>query len=89
MSVMKEYRDGKLKGTLYKFEEIGDKLEEHSHTQFDVHITIVISGSIQVFCGEFCENYRPGSIVSFVEDSPHEIVAMEKDTRILNLLKNA
>ena len=38
---------GNLRGTVYDFPEIGDVLPMHSHTEADVHISIIAKGSFR------------------------------------------
>ena len=38
---------GKLVGTIYDFPEVGDVLPMHTHTEADVHISVVARGSFR------------------------------------------
>lgn len=85
--ISKNYKDGDLSGTLYKFESLEDKLPLHSHSSFDNHVTFVLKGKVKIISGKWERECLPGDLISFEEDSPHEILNLEEDSLILNLLK--
>jgi quercetin dioxygenase-like cupin family protein len=60
----------------------------HTHTDNDAHITIVARGSIKVHGPTVEETiYKAGAVIDFIEGHPHEIEALEDDTRIVNIIK--
>jgi quercetin dioxygenase-like cupin family protein len=88
MLLVKTFELGQLKGTIYDFDVAGDILPEHTHTEQDVHITIVCKGKIKSY-GQGWENEASaGQIINFKVNQPHEIMAIEDNTRIINILKN-
>jgi len=78
---------GDLKGTIYDFEVAGDILPKHTHTDDNVHITIVARGSIKAYSHDWEKVATAGQILDFRADEPHEIVSLEDNTRILNIVK--
>lgn len=82
------YEDGDLRGAVYRFASKGDAIPEHLHDAASNHVTFVIKGSIQAIGPDWTQTGGPGTLLSFVEGSPHSIVAEEDGTVILNLLKN-
>ena len=71
------------------FEFLNDKIEMHSHTKETDHLTIVLKGSIE--CSFSSKNdsviCNAGNIVDL--EYPHEIKALENNTRIVNIIKGA
>lgn len=78
---------GDLKGTIYDFEKIGDVLPKHNHTEQDVHITIVARGKIKAYSHDWEQEAKAGQILDFRPNEPHEIMALEDNTRIFNIVK--
>lgn len=78
---------GDLRGAMYDFEKAGDVLPKHVHTEHDVHITIVARGRIKVYSHDWELEACAGQILNFRPDEPHEILALEDNTRIFNILK--
>jgi quercetin dioxygenase-like cupin family protein len=78
---------GDLKGAIYDFEVAGDILAKHTHTDDNVHITIVARGSIKAYSHDWEKVATAGQILDFRADEPHEIVSLEDNTRILNIVK--
>lgn len=79
---------GDIRGTIYDFEKSGDILEKHVHTEFDVHVTIVARGKIKAYSHDWEIIATPGQILDFQPGQPHELMALEDNTRIFNILKN-
>jgi len=79
---------GVIHGTMYTFEKTGDLLPKHNHTKSDVHITIVARGKIKVYSHDWQIEATAGQLIDFREGEPHEIMALEDDTRIFNIIKN-
>jgi quercetin dioxygenase-like cupin family protein len=78
---------GDLKGTIYDFEFAGDILPKHIHDETNVHITIVCKGKIKAYSHDWEKEAIAGQIIDFRIGEPHEIMALEDNTRIINLLK--
>lgn len=78
---------GKLSGVVYTFEKVGDKLPMHTHTNGDAHITIVARGKIKAHGNEWEAEYSAGTVVDFPTDQSHEFIALEDDSRVVNIIK--
>lgn len=78
---------GDLKGIMYHFEKIGDVLPKHNHTENDVHITIVAMGRIKAYSHDWELEAVAGQMLDFRPEEPHEIMALEDNTRIFNIVK--
>lgn len=81
------YRAGDLFGVYYNFDKSGEGISMHKHEKKDrLHNVIVLKGKIRVRMhgGEFV--LSPSCIPLTINDaSEHEIMALEDDTRILNI----
>lgn len=78
---------GDIIGTIYDFEKAGDVLPKHNHTEDDVHITIVARGKVKAASHDWSIEVESGKIIDFRPYEPHEITALEDNTRIINLVK--
>jgi quercetin dioxygenase-like cupin family protein len=79
---------GDLSLSIYTYENKDDVLPMHTHNRETIHITIVAKGSVKVHGPSIPETeYKAGSVVDFKEDHPHEITAMEDNSRIINIKK--
>ena len=78
---------GDLRGTIFDFQKIGDILPKHVHTEYDVHITIVARGKLKAYSHDWEIIATPGQILDFRPGEPHELMALEDNTRIFNILK--
>lgn len=78
---------GDLRGAMYDFEKAGDLLPEHDHDQTSVHITIVAKGRIKAYGKTWSQEAIAGQLINFNPHQPHEIMALEDNTRIFNILK--
>ena len=72
---------------MYDFEEAGDLLPNHNHTDADVHITIVARGRIKAYGKTWSQEAIAGQLINFNANEPHEIMALEDNTRIFNVVK--
>ena len=79
---------GDLRGTIYIFERKGDILPKHVHDENDVHITIVGKGRLRAYSHDWSKEYEGGQIINFRPGEPHELMALEDGTRIVNIIKN-
>lgn len=80
---------GDLSGSMYDFEQAGDLLPEHNHTDANVHITIVAKGRIKAYGKTWSQEAVAGQLINFNANQPHEIMALEDNTRIFNIVKKA
>lgn len=78
---------GDIRGTMYDFEKVGDILPKHVHTENDVHITIVARGKLKAYSHDWEQMAIAGQIIDFRIGEPHELMAMEDNTRIFNIVK--
>lgn len=87
MLLSKSIKLGDIVGTIYDFEVTGDVLPKHNHTEDNVHITIVARGSIKAYSHDWEQVALSGKILDFRAGEPHEIIALEDNTRIINIVK--
>lgn len=78
---------GDLRGAIYDFESAGDVLPKHNHDENTVHITIVARGKIKAYSHDWELEAEAGKIMDFRPNEPHEIMALESGTRIINIVK--
>jgi quercetin dioxygenase-like cupin family protein len=79
---------GSLRGAMYDFEKAGDILPKHNHTEDNVHITIVARGKLKAYSHDWEMEATAGQLLDFPAGQPHELMAMEDNTRIFNIIKN-
>ena len=88
MLLVKRLEDcGEIRGSIYDFEVAGDLLPKHNHTEDDVHITIVARGKIKAYSHDWELEATAGQVLNFRAGEPHEIAALEDNTRIVNIVK--
>ena len=80
---------GDLCGTMYNMSEAGDAVQKHAHGEKDNHITIVAKGRLKVVTDSGEAEYAAGSIIDFVVGEGHELIALDPNTRIFNIIKQA
>jgi len=78
---------GDIRGAIYDFEKSGDILPKHNHTEDDVHITIVARGKLKAYSHDWEREATAGQILDFRPGEPHELMALEDNTRIINIVK--
>ena len=78
---------GNLVGAIMDFEKVGDVLGKHNHDENSAHITIVARGSVKVSSHDWEKVVTAGQVVDFRPYEPHEIAALEDNTRIINIVK--
>jgi len=78
---------GDLKGTMYDFEKAGDVLPKHYHDEKSAHITIVARGKLKAYSHDWELEATAGQLLDFRPDEPHELMALEDNTRIFNIIK--
>ncbi len=72
---------------MYTFEQAGDILPKHNHTENDAHITIVARGSLRAYSHDWELIATAGQMLNFRPNEPHEFVALEDNTRVFNIVK--
>jgi len=78
---------GNLTGTIYDFEVVGDTLPMHNHTELNSHLTVVARGSVKAHSNGWERVLKSGAVIDFPANQPHEFVALEDQTRIVNITK--
>jgi quercetin dioxygenase-like cupin family protein len=79
---------GALRGIMYDFEKSGDVLPKHNHTEETAHITIVARGRLKAYSHDWELEATAGQLLNFRAGEPHELMALEDNTRIFNIIKN-
>ena len=79
---------GKLNGTVFDFPEIDDTLVMHKHSEMDVHITVVARGSFRVHGEGYDMTSKAGDVLDWDADQLHEFIALEPNSRIVNIIKD-
>lgn len=79
---------GDIQGVIYDFEYAGDILPKHVHDESNVHITIVARGKLKAYSHDWEKEAVAGQIIDFRVGEPHELMALEDNTRIINIIKN-
>jgi len=87
MLLFKEAYLDDLRISIYDFEYAGDILPKHVHDEFDVHITIVAKGKLKAYSHDWEKVVELGGLIDFRPGEPHELMAMEDNTRIFNIIK--
>ena len=78
---------GDINGMIYDFETRGDILPKHNHDDNSAHITIVARGKIKAYSHDWEVEGIAGQILDFRPNEPHEFMALEDNTRIINIVK--
>ena len=78
---------GILNGAVYDFPEIGDVLPMHTHTEADVHISIVAKGSFRAHGVDWEKVLVCGNVIDWPANYAHEFVALEPNSRLVNIIK--
>jgi quercetin dioxygenase-like cupin family protein len=78
---------GKLTGTIYDFPEVGDELPRHTHTEQDVHISIVARGRFLAFGDGWEREVNTGAILDWEPGIYHGFKALEPNSRLVNIVK--
>jgi len=78
---------GDIKGAMYDFDLAGDIFLKHNHDEASAHITIVARGKIKAYSHDWSIEATAGQLLNFRPHEPHEIVALENNTRIFNIVK--
>lgn len=78
---------GDLQIAMYDFEKAGDILPMHVHDELTNHITIVARGKLRAHGDGWERTATTGQLLDFPVGVPHELTALENDTRIYNIVK--
>lgn len=78
---------GKLNGVVIDFLEVNDVLPMHQHEDTDVHITVVARGSFRAHGNGWERIVYAGDVLDWKPRDPHEFVALEANSRIVNIIK--
>ena len=78
---------GDIRGSMYDFEKAGDILPKHNHDENSVHITIVARGKLKAYSHDWEQEAVAGQLLDFRHGEPHELMALEDNTRIFNIIK--
>lgn len=87
MLQVKPLKAGRLMGAIYDFPEAGDVLPMHSHTEADVHISVVARGSFRAHGNGWERIVSAGDVLDWRPDDPHEFVALDANSRLVNIVK--
>ena len=88
MMKMERKQFGKLNGALYSFEEVGDTLPMHDHSEGGVHVTFILSGAFRIHGGGWEMVSKAGAFIDWEPGQFHEFIALEPNSRCLNVLKD-
>lgn len=78
---------GRLKGTIYDFDDIGDVLPMHCHDETTVHISIVARGVFRCQGDDWEQEAAAGAVLDWQPNDPHEFIALEPSSRLVNIIK--
>jgi quercetin dioxygenase-like cupin family protein len=78
---------GELSGTIYDFEVTGDILPMHNHDENTAHATIVARGSVKASGKGWEKQFKAGAVIDFPPNQEHQFIALEDNTRIVNIRK--
>ena len=78
---------GSFSGTIYDFEVVGDTLPMHNHTELNAHLTVVARGSVKAHGNGWERVLKSGAVIDFPANQPHEFIALEANSRIVNITK--
>ena len=83
------YAAGKLSGAVYAFGHVGDELAAHVHDAASNHITIIMQGSFRCTGNHLIDGkvLRQGQVVDWPTGEPHGFVALEPNSRMLQIIK--
>ena len=78
---------GRLSGTIYDFEQVGDELATHTHDENNVHISIVARGKLHAFGDGWEREVSAGAVLDWEPGVYHGFRALEPNTRLVNIIK--
>lgn len=77
--------DGRLHMTVVDFACPGDELPWHEHGENEAHYSIVARGCVQVFGPGWQRTHHAGDVFRFKPGERHRIVAVEHESRVVNV----
>ena len=80
------FRKGKLRGTIYDFQQTGAELPTHSHDEGNVHISIVARGRVSSKGNGWARELVAGDVIAFRPGQEHNIVGLEAGSRVVNIV---
>jgi quercetin dioxygenase-like cupin family protein len=80
---------GKLGITVYDFEFPLDTLPMHTHDEYSNHISIISRGSFRVHGDGWEMVAKSGDVIDFEVGQSHEFIALEPNSRFVNIAKGA
>jgi hypothetical protein len=88
--IIEPIETGNLNGARYTAEFKGDDFPTHTHTDADIHISIITLGSWKCkgrpeIDGEIL---TPGMVIDWNVGEPHGFNAMEDNSQMVNIRKN-
>ena len=72
---------------IYDFENIDDELPLHTHTEHDVHISIVARGGFLLFGEDWQKEIHTGMILDWEPGQYHGFKSLEPRSRLINIIK--
>lgn len=78
---------GSLTGTVYDFEVVGDTLPMHTHIDENAHISVVARGSFKAHGDGWQRTLATGNVIDWPPNYAHEFIALEPDSRLVNIIK--
>ena len=88
MMKVNQYKFGKITTTVYDFPEINDILPMHNHDENTVHLSIVARGSFRIHGDGWEMISKAGDVVDWEPGKAHEFIALEPNSRLVNIPKN-
>lgn len=82
-----EFKFVDVAGAIHDFQSAGEVLPKHTHAENDAHITIVARGRIKAYSHDWEKEAIAGQIIDFRPGEPHELMALEDGTRVINIVK--
>jgi quercetin dioxygenase-like cupin family protein len=82
------YKSGVICGIVYTLEQ-GSGIPMHAHREEKYyHNTVVLNGSVLIYGKDWQRLVKAGEMCDFDSSLPHEIQALEDNTRIINMFVN-
>lgn len=81
------FRAGKLVGTVYTYDQVGDELAVHVHDAETNHITMIMHGSFRCIGNPRIKDkvLLTGQVAVWPANEPHGFVALEAGSRMLQI----
>ena len=79
---------GFVSARVLDFPEVGDTLPMHEHGEVGNHFTVVARGSFMTRGTNWHQILNCGDVVDWPPNQPHEFVALEPGSRLVNIRKS-